>query len=533
MAKQLKSSPRRSLGMLRSSLVVASMTMVSRVLGLARDVVLARFIGAGGDADAFFLAFKIPNFLRRLFAEGAFSQAFVPVLAEYKEKGGQAAVRHLVDRVAGALGVSLIGITVLVVLAAPAVTAVIGFGYLFKGGGQFALTTDLLRITFPYLMLISLTGLTGAILNSYGRFAVPAFTPVLLNISLICAAAFVAPTMEQPVYALAWGVIAAGALQFLFQLPFVHHLGLLPHPKLDWGDESVRKVLKLMGPAIFGASVGQINLMFDQIIATMLPLGSISWLYFSDRLMELPLGVFGVGIATVVLPALSRQYSTGGEDFNRTLDWALRMILIVGAPAALALMVIAEPLLFALFQYGKTDAFAIQMASWSLRAYAIGLLAFMLVKVLASAYFSRQDTKTPVKIGVTAMVANMILNVLFVVPLAYWWSLGHVGLAMATSVSALLNAALLYRGLRRAAIFERETGWWWFLLRLILACLVMVGVLVALMVFYLPTDYALQVWQLRAWHLAQLCVAGGLAYFISLILMGMRLSDLKAHSSSA
>lgn len=501
------------------------MTMISRVLGLARDVVLARFIGAGGDADAFFLAFKIPNFLRRLFAEGAFSQAFVPVLSEYRERGSAEAVRHLIDRVAGALGFSLLTLTLIVILAAPAVTAVIGFGYLFKGGGQFALTTDLLRITFPYLLLISLTGLTGAILNSYGRFAIPAFTPVILNICLISAAAFVAPGMEQPVFALAWAVVAAGALQFLFQLPFVHHLGLLPHPKLDWQDPAVKKVLKLMGPAIFGASVGQINLMFDQIIATLLPLGSISWLYFSDRLMELPLGVFGVGIATVVLPALSRQYSSGGQNFSHTLDWALRMMILVGAPAALALMVIAEPLLFALFQYGKTDAFAIEMASWSLRAYAIGLLAFMLIKVLASAYFSRQDTRTPVRIGVIAMLSNMVMNVIFVIPLYYYWNIGHAGLALATSISALINAGLLYRGLRRSDFYQRRPGWLAFLLRVGIANCAMIAVLVAVM--SVQGDTSVFAWTERAFNLALLCAAGAGAYLLTLILSGFGMKDMR------
>lgn len=525
MKSTLSRSPKQSRGMLRSSLVVASMTMVSRVLGLVRDIVFARFIGAGGDADAFFLAFKIPNFLRRLFAEGAFSQAFVPVLAEYRERGSVEAVRHLVDRVAGALGLSVFLLTVVVIFAAPAVTAVIGFGYLFKGGGQFALTSELLRITFPYLFLISLTGLTGAILNSYGRFAVPAFTPVILNVCLITSAAFVAPSMERPVFALAWGVVAAGSLQFLFQLPFVHHLGLLPHPKLDWQDESVKKVLKLMGPAIFGASVGQINLMFDQIIATLLPLGSISWLYFSDRLMELPLGVFGVGIATVVLPALSRQFSSGSEHFSKTLDWALRMMILAGLPAAIALMVVAKPLLLTLFQYGKTDLFAIEMASWSLRAYSIGLLAFMLIKVLASAYFSRQDTRTPVRIGVISMLSNMVMNVAFVVPLAYYWDIGHAGLALATSFSALINALLLYRGLRRSNIYQLQPGWRLFIGRIMLANLAMVGVLAYLM--SVQADLSLLAWKARATSLFVLCVAGVGTYVITMMIFGFRMRDIR------
>jgi integral membrane protein MviN len=383
------------------------MTMVSRVLGLIRDILFARFLGAEASADAFYVAFKIPNFLRRLFAEGAFAQAFVPVLSEYRQQGSQAAVRHFIDRIAGCLGSSLILISVIVVVAAPLVTAIFGMGFLLKNPDKFDLTTDLLRITFPYIFLISLTGFAGSILNSYDKFAVPAFTPVLLNVVLIMAAAIVSPLMEQPVYALAWGVIVAGVLQLLFQVPFLIRLGLLPHPKVDWGDESVVKVLKLMAPAMFGVSVGQINLLFDTVLASFLPDGSITWLYFSDRLTELPLGVFGVGIATVVLPSLSRQFVSGTEKFSATLDWAIRMILLVGLPAALALMILAEAILYALFQYGEYLSIDVYMSSFSLRAYTLGLVAFMLIKVLASGYFSRQDTRTPVRIGIIAMVVNM------------------------------------------------------------------------------------------------------------------------------
>ncbi len=289
----------------------------------------------------------------------------------------------------------------------------------------------------------------------------------------------------------------------------------------------MRKVLKLMGPAIFGASVGQINLMFDQIIATLLPLGSISWLYFSDRLMELPLGVFGVGIATVVLPQLSKEFSSGSANFSQTLDWALRMILLIGAPAAIALFVIAEPVLFTLFQYGKTDAFAVEMAAWSLRAYALGLLAFMLIKVLASAYFSRQDTKTPVRIGVIAMISNMVMNVLFVLPLWYYWNIGHAGLAIATSASALFNAAMLYRGLRREQVYQLQKGWGLFGLRLSIACLALIGVLYWLMVRGLKTNYQVLTWIDRTQDVAILCVAGGFAYVLVLYLCGLRIRHLR------
>ncbi len=499
--------------------------MISRVLGLLRDIVFAPLLGAGGSADAFFVAFKIPNFLRRLFAEGAFAQAFVPVLSEYRAAGSAAAVRHFIDRVAGCLGLTLVALTAFVVVASPVVTTIFGAGFLLKHPEQYALTVDLLRITFPYLLLISLTGFAGAILNSYDRFAVPAFTPVFLNVVLIVAAVFVSPMFNEPVFALAWGVLVAGVIQFAFQLPFLTRLGLLPHPKVDWSDESVRKVLKLMAPAMFGVSVSQINLMFDTILATFLPSGSISWLYFSDRLVELPLGVFGVGIATVILPNLSRLHASGASAFSSTLDWAIRMILLIALPAAVALVVLAEPLLYTLFQYGKYSPNDVAMASYSLQAYALGLTAFMLIKVLASGFFSRKDMRTPVRVGIIAMVANMGLNVAFVVPLHYYWQVGHAGLALATAASAFLNAGLLLYYLRKQGAYGPSPGWMLFSLRIGVANAVMLLALLA-SAAYLPTFLVLD-WFERAMNLAIFVVAGMLAYIVTLMITGLRLRDLR------
>jgi len=475
-------TPKRR-GLLRSSAVVASMTMVSRVLGLVRDIIFARFIGATDAADAFFVAFKIPNFLRRLFAEGAFSQAFVPVLSEYRERGSIEAVRHLIDRIAGCLGISLLALTVLVVIASPVFAGIFGLGFLIHSPEKFALTSDLLRITFPYLLLISFTGLAGAILNSYDQFAVPSFTPVFF-------------------------------------------------PKVDWQDESVKKVLRLMAPAMFGVSVSQINLLLDTVIASYLPGGSVSWLYFSDRLTELPLGVFGVGIATVILPKLSRQFSAekegaSSEGYSNTMDWALRMVLLIGLPSALALVIIAEPVLYTLFQYGKYSSHDILMASYSLKAYALGLTAFMLIKILASGYFSRQDTKTPVKIGVIAMVANMVMNLLFVVPLHFIWQLGHVGLALATSASACVNFGLLLRGLLKGGIYKPAEGWWRFALTITVANLLMGLVLLAVGSQLQPSESLL--WWQRCLQVLALCVSGFLAYTLSLFATGLRLRHLKAN----
>nr|WP_281250537.1 murein biosynthesis integral membrane protein MurJ [Teredinibacter waterburyi] len=513
-------------GILQSSLIVSSMTMLSRVMGLARDVLFARYLGAEASADAFYIAFKIPNFLRRLFAEGAFAQAFVPVLSEYRARGSHAAVRQFVDAIAGSLGSALIVITLLVVVAAPLVTAIFGMGFFLNNPEKFELTTSLLRITFPYLLLISLTGFAGAILNSYDRFAVPAFTPVLLNAVLIIAAVVVSPMLETPVYALAWGVVVAGVIQLLFQLPFLMRLGLLPHPRVDWGDESVRKVLKLMAPAMFGVSVGQINLLLDTILASFLPDGSITWLYFSDRLTELPLGVFGIGIATVVLPTLARQHIDDVTQFSKTLDWALRMILLIGLPAALALAVLAEPILFALFQYDNYRPEDVRMSSYSLRAYAIGLTAFMLIKVLASGFFSRQDTRTPVRVGVIAMVANMVLNLLFVVPLHYLWGIGHAGLALATSASAFLNAGLLFHLLRKQKAYCPQSGWGRFALRSLFANCMMVAVLLVGLTW--ASDMVTVAWHTRIAEVLGLCGAGMAIYLTCLWVSGLRLADLKA-----
>lgn len=500
--------------------------MISRVLGLARDVVFAWFIGASGGADAFFIAFKIPNFLRRLFAEGAFAQAFVPVLSEYRHNGSLASVRHLIDRVAGCLGMSVILVSLLAVLGAPLLTFIFAPGFYFGDPEKYALTVDLIRITFPYLALISMAGFVGAILNSYDRFAVPAVTPVLLNLVLIVSAVWISPHLDTPVVALAWGVLIAGVCQLGFQLPFLLGLQLMPHPKVEWKDPGVKRILTLMVPALFAVSVSQINLLLDTVIASLITDGSVSWLYYSDRLIELPLGVFGVAIATVVLPTLSRQFNSDSDHYGSTLDWALKTILMIALPATVALMVLAQPIIATLFQHSERfSAFDARMASYSLIAYASGLTAFMLIKVLVTGYFSRQDTKTPVRIGITAMVANMVFNVLLVVPLHFIWQIGHAGLALATAGSAFLNAGLLLRGLRRSGVYTPEPGWLPFLRALVVASLAMGGVL-WLLLQPLP-EFATLYWGWRIVHTLWLCVVGALVYFAVLYLFGWRPKDLK------
>lgn len=505
-------------GLLRSTGVVSAFTLMSRVLGLVRDVVVAHLFGAGGGADAFFVAFKIPNFFRRLFAEGAFSQAFVPVLSEYRTQRDWVEVRLLISYTSGSLGGVLMLMTLICVLFAPAVT------YLFAPGfhampEKFDLAADMLRLTFPYLLLISLTAFLGSILNSYGRFAVPAFTPVILNIVLIGFALTLSPMMDPPIMALAWGVLAAGAVQFIFQMPFIKQVNLLTRPRWGWSDPGVKRIMKLMVPALFGVSVAQINLLLDTVLASFLVDGSISWLYYSDRLMELPLGVFGIAIATVILPNLSRKHSTqSSKSFSQTLDWAVRMVLLVGVPASLALILLSEPLLVTLFQYGEFSATDVDRASMSLKAYSLGLLAFMLIKVLAPGYFARQDTKTPVKVGIKALVANMVMNLALIIPLA------HVGLALATSLSAALNAGLLYLGLRKEKVYQPQSGWWWYLGRLVVASVVMTGV-----ILWWQKDLSLWLgwqWQWRVWELTQVVVLGLVSYLGTLMILGMRPKDL-------
>ncbi len=502
-------------GLLKASGITGIMTLLSRFLGLFRDIVIARLFGTSVGADAFFLANKIPNFMRRLFAEGAFNQAFVPILSEYRTNREQVEVRELVSAVMASLGGFLSLLTALVLLAAPIIAVPIAFGFTDEPE-KFDLFVQMLRITFPYLLLISLTALVSAVLNSYGRFAVPAFTPALLNVSLILAAFYLAPHLAVPELALAWGVLIAGIVQFLFQLPFIARLGLLPLPRLNSAHEGVRRIKKLMVPALFGVSVSQINLLLDTVIASLLVTGSISWLYFSDRLMELPLGIFGVAIAIVVLPSLSRKHAEQSmQEFSATLDWALRLVCLIAVPASLALIVLAEPLLITLFENDNFTQRDVVSASGSLRAYAAGLLGFMSIKIFAPGYYARQDTRSPVRIGIVAMLANMVLNIVF-----YLSGYAHVGLATATTLAAFLNAGLLCHGLIRDGVFRLQAGWLRFAMQILVA-----NVLMLLLIFWLAGDW--QDW--LGWTLLERVarmswiVFGGIGlYSITLLVCGLR-----------
>jgi len=506
-------------GLLRSSAVVSVMTLLSRVLGMVRDMVVAAYFGSSPAADAFFIAFKIPNFMRRLFAEGAFAQAFVPVLSEYRAQRSLAEVKQLVDRVAGTLGLTLTAITALGVVGSPYLIMLFAPGFR-DDPAKLALAGDLLRITFPYLLLISLTAFCGGILNSYGRFAVPAFTPVLLNVCMIGSAVLLTPYFDQPIMALAWGVFIAGLAQLLFQLPFLVRIQLLPIPRPNRRDEGVKRIMTLMLPALFGVSVSQINLLLDTVLASFLQTGSVSWLYYADRLSELPLGAFGIAIGTVILPSLSRQHAGGDpKAFSATIDWALRMVLLVGVPAALALAILSEPLIASLFHYGKMTERDVVQAANALEAYSLGVLTFMLIKVLAPGFFSRQDLKTPVRIAVQCMVANMVLNLILI------WPLQHVGLALATSLASMLNTCLLLWGLTKAGVYRPAPGWGLFILRLCAGSAAMVA-----LVWWLnapAADWFVWGWQRRAWELSVLVVGGIGVFAATLVLLGMRLRHLR------
>ena len=494
--------------------MVGSNTLLSRILGLVRDLVFAHVFGANANTDAFFVAFKIPNFMRRLFAEGAFSVAFVPVLSEYRAKRSFDELKGFVDRMAGTLGAGLLAVTLLGVIGAPVLVTLFAPGFIAKGE-SFDLAVDMLRLTFPYLFFISLVAFAGGILNAHSRFGVPAFTPVLLNISMISCALWLSPQMETPIMALAWGVLIAGVIQFVFQIPFLNKLRLLPRPQIAPRDEGVRRVGKLMVPALFGVSVGQINLLLDTLIASLLAAGSISWLYYSDRLMEFPLGILGVALGTVILPSLSRKHAEASpQAFSKTIDWALRWVLLLGLPAGVGLLVLAGPMNATLWYSEAFNAHDVEMATRSLMAYSLGLIGFILVKVLAPGFYARQDTKTPVRIAIIAMASNMVLNIMLVFPLA------HAGLALATTLSAYINAFLLFRALRKEEIYQPAQGWLLLLLRGALGCAVMAGVL-------LWGAGDIELWlSLTSWErvvrLASLIGIAAAAYFAALFLLGIR-----------
>ncbi|HYM47470.1 MAG TPA: murein biosynthesis integral membrane protein MurJ, partial [Burkholderiaceae bacterium] len=494
--------------LLKSTAVTGGMTLVSRISGLIRDVIFANLIGAGTGiaADAFYVAFRIPNFFRRIFGEGAFSQAFVPVLAEYRVRRSAQDTRIFLDHLIGWFGLALLGLTLFGVLAAPLLVSILAPGFI-DAPAKYGLTVDMLRITFPYILFISLVAMAAGILNTFGRFAAAAFTPVLLNLSLIGAALLLAPQLSTPVLALAWGVFIAGAAQLLFQLPFLSRMHMLPVPRVDLRhrDEGVMRVLKLMLPAIFGASIAQINLLVNTVLASFLITGSVSWLYYSDRLMEFPVGVFGIALATVILPSLANKHAhRSHEEFSRLLDFGLRWAIVICVPAAVALVVLSGPLVTTIYHHGKFTAQDVHMSAAALIAFAVGLPAIILIKVLAPGFYARQDTKTPMRIGVVSMIVNAATSLVLIIPLK------HVGLAAAVSVAAFVNAGLLYLWLRRHKVYQPLSGWTAFFARVCIASAAM-GLLLAWGVGDVGTWIETGIWS-RVGRLAFWVIAGIMVY---------------------
>jgi putative peptidoglycan lipid II flippase len=505
------------MNLLKAVATVSGMTLISRVLGFVRDAVIARMFGAGLETDAFFVAFRIPNLLRRMFAEGAFSQAFVPILAEYKARNGADETRVLVDRVATVLTLALVAVTALGVAAAPVIVYVSAPGFAATPS-KFDLTVAMLRVTFPYIVFISLVSLAAGVLNTWRRFAVPAFTPTLLNVAFIVGALFLAPYFDPPVMVLAWAVFAGGLLQLALQLPFLARIGMLPRPRLALADPGVRRILILMGPALLGVSVAQISLLLNTIFASFLQTGSVSWLYYADRLMEFPTGLLGVALGTILLPSLSKLHSDADSGaYSALLDWGLRLTFLLAVPAAAALAVLAVPLISTLFFHGRFDATDLEMTRQALVAYSVGLLGLILVKVLAPGFYARQNIKTPVKIALITLAATQAMNAALIVPLK------HAGLALAIGLGACLNAGLLYRGLRSRGIYTPRPGWVVFVAKVAAAAISMAATV------WLATApaawWAVADWRLRTAALGGLVALGALVYFAVLWVLGFRVKD--------
>jgi putative peptidoglycan lipid II flippase len=507
------------MNLLRTLATVSSMTLLSRILGFVRDFVIARAFGAGMLTDAFFVAFKLPNLLRRLFAEGAFSQAFVPVLGEYRSRRGSEETRQLVDRVASLLFLVVLAVTLLGMAAAPLLVYLSAPGFA-DNADKFALTVNLTRVTFPYILFMSLVALAGGVLNTWSRFVVPAFTPVLLNVAFIVMALYAAPWFDPPIMALGWAVFLGGALQLAFQIPSLKRLGMLPRFSIDLHDEGVRRIFRLMAPALLGVSVAQVSLLLNTIFASFLNTGSVSWLYYADRLMEFPAGLLGAALGTILLPSLSKCHAAGRHDeYSRLLDWGLRLTFLLAAPAALALAILAVPLIATLFHHGAfsvTDVFRTRDA---LVAYSLGLLAMILVKILAPGFYARQNVRTPVRIAILTLTVTQLLNLILI----RW--LAHAGLALAIGLAAMLNAALLYRGLRARDIYTPQPGWWLFYGRLALALLSMGAALW----FFAGDDVDWLRWNLtqRLLRLSLVVTFGAGVYFATLWVAGFRLRDFK------
>lgn len=503
---------------------VSGMTMVSRVTGLIREILFARAFGASAYTDAFNIAFRIPNLLRRLFAEGAFSQAFVPILAEYKSQKGEEATKSLVDHVATVLMWTMLLTCVIGVIASPFIVYLIATGLKAKSE-VFDASVWMTRVMFPYIGFMAFVALSGGILNTWREFKIPAFTPVLLNLSFIVATLFLAPYLDQPIYAMAIAVVVGGVLQMAIQIPALLKIGMLPrvsrNPFASLGDAGVRKVLSKMGPAVFAVSAAQISLMINTNIASRLESGSVSWLSYADRLMEFPTALLGVALGTILLPSLSKANFEGNtEEYSSLLDWGLRLTFLLALPCAVGLATISEPLTATLFHYGKFNELSVEMTSRALVAYGVGLIGLILVKILAPGFYAQQNIKTPVKIAIGVLIATQLMNLVFVPWIA------HAGLALSIGLGACLNAGFLYWGLKRRGIYTALLGWRPFFIRLAGALFLMAAV--ALWTAGQFDWVALRATPfMRVIALLIVMAACGISYFGALLAMGFRFRDFK------
>ena len=513
------------MNLLKTLFAVSSMTLVSRVTGFVRDILTAQVFGAGVFMDAFIVASRIPNLLRRMFAEGAFSQAFVPVLAEYNSKFGHEATRKLIDKVATTLGIALLLVTVIGIIAAPLLIYASAAGFA-AAPDKFDLTVQMLRICFPYIFFISLVSLASGVLNTHGQMTGPAFTPVFLNLSYIGFTLWAAPYFEPPILALAWAVFVGGLLQLFFQIPFLLRIKCLPRWDFDYKHEGVKRVLLLMGPAVLGVSVTQISLVINTQYQSFMEAGSISWLYFADRLMEFPSALLGVALGTILLPGLARRFAENNiSEYSKLLDWGLRLTFLLALPAALGLALLAVPMVATLFHGDQFTALAVFRTREALVAYSLGLTGIILVKIIAPGFYAQQNVKTPVRIALFSLFAIQLMNVLFL----FWpLKLGHVGLALSVGLGACLNAALLFYGIRKQGIYRPEPQWLAFFLKLGVALYLMGGTL------WLTMGSAEQWIAMAKWtrwgYLLGLITLGAAVYFAALWGMGVRARDFKKYT---
>ena len=514
------------MNLLKSLATISGLTLVSRILAFVRDVLIAGIFGAGIANDAYVLATRLPNLLRRMFAEGAFSQAFVPIFGEYKQRRGHDDTKLLVDHVTAMLALILFIVTMIGIIAAPLIIYLTAPGFI-KDPAKFDLTVQMLRITSPYIFFISLVAVAAGILNTYNKFWVPAFAPILLNTCLIGGALWLTPYFDQPIIGLAWAWFIAGFVQLAFQIPFLKKIDMLPSLRLNFQDPGMRRVIKQMGPALFGVSISQISLIINTIVASFFVAGSVSWLYYADRLMEFPSGLLGAALGTILLPSLSKCFASKNmAEYSKLLDWGLRLTVMLALPAALALGMIAIPLLSTFFQRGAFTGHDVVMTSYALIGYSVGLVGILLVKILAPAFYAKQDIRTPVKIGVVTLIATQLMNLIFVYGLQWH----HAGLALSIGLGACLNSAILFHYLRKRGIYQPELGWAKFFRKIVIA------VCALGLVLWFGTGTTESWLNINGWaRIGRLTilVSGGIAvYFAALAALGFRPKDFSKRGVS-